>query len=133
MVIIFEGTSLNETIYSNHFSLFLINELNFDDLPFTGVTQSRKKSDSFSNATKSFEDEDEDDSNGFSVKDTSRGDDGVKMNQENLRSIPKVTKNLERTQYFSNDTMNNRSKSDTHQLRNSESSSSMPESYSHGR
>ena len=105
--------------------------MNFDDLPFTDVTQSRKKSDSFSNATKSFEDED--DSNGFSVKDTSRGDDGVKMNQENLRSIPKVTKNLERTQYFSNDTMNNRSKSDTHQLRNSESSSSMPESYSHGR
>ena len=76
---------------------------------------------------------DESDRNGFSMKDTSRGDDGVKMNQENLRSIPKVTKNLERTQYFSNDTMNNRSKSDTHQLKNSESSSSMPESYSHGR
>ena len=81
------------------------------------------------NATKSFEDEN--DGNGFSLKNTSRGDDGVKMNQENLRRIPKVTKNLERTKYFSNDTMNNRSKNDKHQLRNSESS--MPESYSHGR
>ena len=77
------------------------------------------------NARKSIEDEKDD--NGFSVKNTSRGDDGVKVNEENLRGIPKLTKNLEKTKYFLNDTMNNQSKS------NSESSSSMPESYSHGR
>ena len=83
------------------------------------------------NARKSFEDED--DSNEFSVKDTSRGDDGIKISDENLRKNPKVTKNLEKTKYFSNDTMNNQSKNEKHQLRNSESSSLMPESYSHGR
>ena len=83
------------------------------------------------NARKSFEDED--DSNEFSVKDTSRGDDGIKISDENLRKNPKVTKILEITKYFSNDTMNNQSKNEKHQLRNSESSSLMPESYSHGR
>ena len=106
--------------------------MNFDDLPFTGVTQSRKKSDSFSNATKSFEDED--DSNGSSVKDTSSGDDGAKMIKENIRRSPKVIKNLERTKYFSNDTKNNQYEGVIHQSNKSISaSSSMPESYSHGR
>ena len=80
---------------------------------------------------KSFKDEK--DNNGFSIRDTSSGYDGVKINEENLRRIPKVTKNLERTKYFSNDSMSNQSKSYKHQLRSSESSSSMPESYSHGR
>ena len=83
------------------------------------------------NAKKSFEEEK--DSNGFTMKDTSRGDDDIKMNSENLRRIPKVSEDLEKTKYFSNDTINNQSKSDKHQLRDSDSSSSMPESYSHGR
>ena len=78
--------------------------------------------------------EDEDDSDGFSVKDTSSGDDRVQINNENLRRIPKVSKDLERTKYFSNDTMNNQYESDEHQSKKSISSSaSMPESYSHGR
>ena len=81
---------------------------------------------------KSFKDEK--DSNGFSIKNTSSGGDGVKINEENLRRIPKVTKNLERTKYFPNDTKNNPSEGVIHQSNKSISvSSPMPESYSHGR